>query len=70
VVLSRELVDDLRDNPSGATTKYTQALNDRLTVALLTAIERNGLVSYNESNLKFLLLRYINEEAKPVATSS
>ena len=63
VVLSRELVDDLRDNPSGATTKYTQALNDRLTVALLTAIERNGLVSYNESNLKFLLLRYINEEA-------
>src|ERR1700674_1720054 len=64
VTLSRELLDDLRDNPSGLTTKYSQALNERLTVALLEAVERNGLVSYNESNLKFLLLKFIYEEAK------
>jgi len=38
-------------------------LNDRLTVALLTAIERNGLVSYKRIEFEVLLLRYINEEA-------
>jgi len=64
VQLSRDLLDDLRDNPSGPTTKYSQLLNDRLTVALLEAIEQGGLLSYNESNLKFVLLKYIHEESK------
>jgi hypothetical protein len=64
VRLSRELLDDLRDNPSAPTSKYSQALNERLTVALLAAIEHDGLVSYNESNLKFLLLKFIYEETK------
>jgi hypothetical protein len=64
VTLSRELLDDLRDNPSGPSTAYSRTLNEQLTVALLEAIERNGLVSYNESNLKFLLVNYIYEESK------
>src|SRR6266851_2610890 len=34
VRLSRELLDDIRDNPTAPTSKYSQALNDRLTVAL------------------------------------
>src|SRR6266851_5659029 len=64
VRLSRELLDDIRDNPTAPTSKYSQALNDRLTVALLAAIEHDGLVSYSESNLKFLLLKFIYEETK------
>ena len=64
VTFSRGLLDDLRDNPSSPTTKYSRTLNERVTMALLETIERNGLVSYNESNLKFLLLKFISEETK------
>jgi hypothetical protein len=64
VRFSTELLDDLRDNPGLPTTKYSQGLNERLSIALLEEIERNDLVSYNESNLKFLLLKFVYEETK------
>lgn len=64
VRFSREFLDDLRDNPSGPRAKYSRELNERLRMTLLEGIERDGLLSYNESNLKFLLLKYICEETK------
>lgn len=64
VRFSREFLDDLRDNRSGPRAKYSHELNERLRMALLEGIERDGLLSYNESNLKFLLLKYICEETK------
>jgi len=39
-------------------------LNDRLTVAVFEAIEGTGLVSHNESNLKFLLVKNIRKESR------
>lgn len=63
VQLSGNLLNDLRDNRSGPTTEYSQTLNDQLTVTLLKVIEEGGLLSYSESNLKFLLLKFIHEES-------
>jgi len=69
VRLSRDFLDDLRDNPSAPTSKYSKTLNERLTVTLREAIEQNGLLSYNESNLKFMLLKFIYEETKNSRTT-
>jgi hypothetical protein len=63
VVLSKELVDDVRDNPSSPTTSYTRVLDDRLVSPLREAVEKSGLVSYNEGSLKFLLLSHLHEES-------
>lgn len=63
LILSKELLDDIRDNPSSPTANYSRVLDDRLVSTLREAVEKGGLVSYNESSLKFLLLRYLYEES-------
>lgn len=62
VHLSRELLDDLRDNPASPTGKYTLELTAKLDEGLLEAIEVSGLISFGEEPLKFLLLKYVSEE--------
>jgi hypothetical protein len=62
VTLSKELLDDIRDNPESPTSKYSLTLEDELSSALREAVESAGLLSYGEENLKFLLLRYLHEE--------
>ncbi len=60
--LSREFLDDLRDNPVGRSGKYTIELTATLNAKLLETIEASGLISFGEESLKFLLLRFVAEE--------
>lgn len=62
--LSRELLEDLRDNPVTPTGKYTIELTAKLDAKILETIEASGLISFGEEALKFLLLRFISEEQK------
>jgi hypothetical protein len=62
VSLPRELLDDLRDNPNSPSTEYSRVLDDKLTSALLEVIEQRGLIAFNESTLKFLLLKHVHQE--------
>jgi hypothetical protein len=62
VSLPRELLDDLRDNPDSPSTKYSRVLDDKLTSALLEVTEQRGLIAFNESTLKFLLLKHVHQE--------
>jgi hypothetical protein len=64
VTLSRELLDDVRDNRTPLGSRYSQELHARLTDALREAIESNGLISFSEKALKYKLLRFIYEETK------
>jgi hypothetical protein len=64
VDLSRELLDDLRDNPASPSGKYTLELTAELDAKLLEAIEVSGLISFGEESLKFLLLKFVSEERK------
>lgn len=59
VTFSQEFLEDLRDNPSGPTSKYSQELDGKLTTTLLEVIERKGLIAYSEGTLKYLLLKYV-----------
>lgn len=62
--LSRELLDDLRDNPVSPAGKYTIELTAKLDSRILETIEASGLISFSEESLKFLLLRFVAEEQK------
>jgi hypothetical protein len=62
--LSRELLEDLRDNPSGPKAKYTLELTSKLTAKILEAIEGAGLIAFGDEALKYLLLSYVVTEHK------
>jgi hypothetical protein len=64
VNFSRELLDDLRDNPASPSGNYTMELTARLDAKLLEAIEVSGLISFGAEPLKFLLLKFVSEEQK------
>jgi hypothetical protein len=64
VTLSRELLDDIRDNRTSAGSRYTQELHAKLTAALREVIESNGLISFSENALKYNMLRFIYNESK------
>ena len=61
VTLSRELLDDLRDNRTPPSSRYSQELHARLTDSLRPVIESNGLISFSEKALKYKLLQFIYE---------
>src|ERR1700679_433861 len=44
--LSREFLDDLRDNPSGPNSRYTFELTSKLNEKIREAVESSGLISY------------------------
>jgi hypothetical protein len=46
VRLSRELLDDVRDNRTSPGTRYSQELHAKLTDALREVIESSGLISF------------------------
>jgi hypothetical protein len=60
--LSREFLDDLRDNPSGPNSRYTFELTSKLNEKIREAVESSGLISYSDEALKYTLLRYIVKE--------
>ena len=62
VHFSRELLDDLKDNPSSPSGKYTLELTAKVDAKLLEAIEVSGLISFGEESLKFLLLKFVSKE--------
>lgn len=62
--LSRELLEDIRDNKSSPSSRYTQELEAQLTDALRQVIEDKGLIAFSERALKYKLLRFIYEECK------
>ena len=62
--LSRDLLDDIRDNKSSPSSRYTQELEARLTDALRQVIEDKGLIAFSERALKYKLLRFVHEETK------
>jgi hypothetical protein len=62
--LSRQFLEDLRDNPVGPSGKYTIELTAKLNAQLLETIEAAGLISFGEEALKFLLLKFLAEEQK------
>ena len=62
--LSRELLDDIRDNRTSPGSRYTQELHAKLTDALREVIESNGLISFSEKALKYKLLQFIYNESK------
>lgn len=64
VRLSRELLDDLNDNPMSPGSRYSQELHAKLTDALREVIESNGLISFSERALKYKLLQFIYNESK------
>jgi len=64
VRLSREMLDDLRDDRTLPGSRYTQELHARLTNTLRPVIESNGLISFSEKALKYKLLQFIYEETK------
>jgi len=59
VKLSRELLDDVRDNRTPPGSRYSQELHAKLTDALREVIESNGLISFSEKALKYKLLQFI-----------
>lgn len=64
VRLSKELLDDVRDNRMPPGSRYTQELHAKLTDALREVIESNGLISFSEKALKYKLLQFIYQESK------
>src|SRR6516164_7582085 len=64
VTLSRELLDDIRDNRTSVGSRYSQELHARLTEALREVIESSGLISFSEKALKYKLLQFIYKESK------
>jgi hypothetical protein len=64
VRLSRELLDDVRDNRTPPGSRYSQELHAKLTDALREVIESNGLISFSEKALKYKLLQFIYNESK------
>ena len=64
VTLSRELLDDVRDNSTPPGSHYSQELHARLTEALREVIESHGLISFSEKALKYKLLQFIYEETR------
>jgi hypothetical protein len=60
--LPRELLDDLRDNPTGPNSRYTFELTSKLNEKIREAVESSGLISYSDEALKYALLRYIVKE--------
>jgi len=63
VKLSRELLDDVRDNRTPPGSRYSQELHAKLTDALREVIESNGLISFSEKALKYKLLQFIYKES-------
>ena len=57
--LSRDLLEDLRDNPSEVSSRYTLELASKLTSKAREAIETNGLLSFADSAMKYALLRFV-----------
>ena len=68
--LSREFLDDLRDNQHGPNHRYTIELTAQLNARVLETIETFGLVSFGEESLKFLLLKFVAEEQQNGRTAN
>jgi hypothetical protein len=64
VLLSRALLEDVRDNPTRPTSQYSVELTTKLNTALLEKIEAAGLISFGEETLKFLLFKFVADEQK------
>jgi serine/threonine protein kinase len=64
VTIPRELLEDVRDNPTGLASAYSQDLSERLISAILPSIESRGLIPFSELTLRSLLLKYIYQESK------
>ena len=64
VKLSRDFLDDVRDNRTPPGSRYSQELHAKLTDALRQVIESNGLISFSEKALKYELLQFIYNESK------
>jgi hypothetical protein len=62
--LSRELLDDVRDNRTPVGSRYTQELYAKLTDRLREVIESNGLISFSDRALKYKLLQFIYAQCK------
>lgn len=62
--ISRELLDDIRDNRTPAGSRYTQELHAKLTDRLREVIESNGLISFSDHALKYKLLQFIFAQCK------
>ena len=63
VRLSRDLLEDVRDNRTPPGSRYSQDLHAKLTDALREVIESNGLISFSEKALKYKLLQFIYKES-------
>jgi len=63
LVLSRELLEDLRDNPPPKDSKYSTELLGRLDSLIQKSVETRGLISFSEDALRLLLLWFLNSEA-------
>jgi hypothetical protein len=63
-VLGRDLLDDIRDNKSSRSSRYTLELEAKLTDALRQVIEGRGLIAFSERALKYKLLGFVYEETR------
>lgn len=62
--ISRELLEDIRDNRTSPASRYTQELHAKLSDRLREVIESHGLISFSETALKFKLLQFIFIQCK------
>src|SRR5277367_1102282 len=60
LILSREQLNDLRDNPEQSNSEYTIEIIGRLDSQIRERVETAGLLSFTEDVLRFLLLRFID----------
>ena len=70
VDLSRDLLEDLRDNPHGPNSRYTLEITSKLSTKVREAIEAAGLLSFSDEALKYLLLQFVVNEHKNGRTAN
>jgi diguanylate cyclase (GGDEF)-like protein len=62
--VSRELLDDLRDNKQGPESKYTAELLAKIDAKIHNAVTGSRLSPYKDEDLKFLLLKFVAQQSK------